>query len=370
MPNTWANAEPMLFNTGTYGAYAAVANGKIYAVGRPDDTPGFLGQAPECIQVYDPSADSWAQKASMLPEYGFHAVASCQSKIYDFNAAQVYDITQDSWSPIPNMPAGIGIGVQPVTIGNSIYVIGGASGAWWGGNEIYNSAYMYDCLSNSWSEIASIPQEVAYYGAAAWDGKVYIIGGTTQEPHYGPIKPCNLVQIYNPQTNQWSQGAPMPTGLTYFSAAALNGTNQRIYVFGGYTEDASTVPYKYTSVATSQAYDPALNKWSTVKQLPAARYGASTVSLNGRIYVLGGSANSTNSSKDVQVYTPEDYVAPPNPTPTPTPAPTPTATLTPSLSPTLTPSPSVPEFPTWTIFPLVVAAILLAAFLKRKVKKI
>ena len=60
------------------------------------------------------------------------------------------------------------------------------------------------------------------------DGEIYLIGGFVWEgrvPQY-----LATVDVYNPETEEWSDIPPMPTPFIPFGAASVNG---RIYVFGG-----------------------------------------------------------------------------------------------------------------------------------------
>ncbi len=60
------------------------------------------------------------------------------------------------------------------------------------------------------------------------DGIIYAIGGFNDLSGTG----LTTVEAYNPQTDQWTTKASMPTGRICFSTSVVDGI---IYVFGGLT---------------------------------------------------------------------------------------------------------------------------------------
>ena len=87
----------------------------------------------------------------------------------------------------------------------------------------------------------------------------------------------NENEAYNPATNTWTAKASMPTPRYGLSSATVNGI---IYVFGGW----NGVNY----LSTNEAYDPATNTWTSKAPMPTARYYHTSSAVNGIIYVIGG----------------------------------------------------------------------------------
>jgi N-acetylneuraminic acid mutarotase len=69
----------------------------------------------------------------------------------------------------------------------------------------------------------------------------------------------------------------MPDARSGIAGAVVNG---RVYVFGG--EDPGQTH------AEVFIYDPASDSWSTGTPMPTPRHGLSAVAANGQIHVLGG----------------------------------------------------------------------------------
>jgi len=183
-------------------------------------------------------------------------------------AVETYDFFSDVWAPAPNdMPTaryGFAIGV----IDGAVYVAGGAdsTGA---------SLDTFEKMEfGSWVPLPPLPRARQFPAGAVLDGKLYVIGGRSAS---GTLS-FNDVDIYDPATNAWSSGRPMPTGRAT-GAAALDGV---IFVVSG-TEAGVPVP-------TVQIYDPFYDVWSEAPSIPTPRVAAQPAVIGSSIYVAGNVA--------------------------------------------------------------------------------
>jgi N-acetylneuraminic acid mutarotase len=128
------------------------------------------------------------------------------------------------------------------------------------------------------------------------DGRIYVVGGATPErPDNTGLKILDVLEIYDPATNTWTTGAPMPTPRSRMGVA--RGGDGRIYVIGGHDES-------FSRVRVVEAYSPATNSWERVAPLPTVRsFLAVTTSLDGLIYAIGG-YDGLGPTKRVDVYSP------------------------------------------------------------------
>lgn len=108
------------------------------------------------------------------------------------------------------------------------------------------------------------------------DGIVYVIGGVVNATAYVAV---DSVNSYNPATGEWADLAPLPTGVRGASGAL--GYDGLIYVFGG----ESTV---WTTVSTTQIYDPASDSWTTGTSMPVALWEAKCAAYSSYLFVAGG----------------------------------------------------------------------------------
>ncbi len=181
------------------------------------------------------------------------------------NTTEVYDPTNDSWRPGPNLQvARSAFGVA--TLGQIIYLFGGAT------PEQANTtiAQSLDTTTGQWRDLAPLPTPLANPALAQLDGTIYLVGG---EANGGTVA---SVYAYAPATNSWRTLAALPTPRTELAAVPLAG---KIYALGGLVNG--------TASATVDVYDPAANQWTTGAPLlaPMASFGAATV--DGRLYAVG-----------------------------------------------------------------------------------
>ena len=129
-----------------------------------------------------------------------------------------------------------------------------------------------------WHQAAPMPAARNHFATFVYGGKVYAVAGQTlRDPGY--VSKAN-VEIYDPATDTWSFGAPMPKAYTHVASASfLYG--DRIIVTGG-NDDLGR------GHADVFAYDLRDNTWQTLTPLPFGVVGSVSAEVNGSIYVLTG----------------------------------------------------------------------------------
>ncbi len=112
----------------------------------------------------------------------------------------------------------------------------------------------------------------------------------------------NLTQIYDPKTNKWSFGAPIPMSVAASAAGATTGkkSSKAIYVIGG-----ANSTYPLNGQITNQVYFPETNSWNVAASMPMDRAGSAVAVVNDGLYVMGGGHNifTMDSTANMQ-YTP------------------------------------------------------------------
>jgi N-acetylneuraminic acid mutarotase len=310
--NSWATKSSMHFPR--TGAGAVAVNGIVYVIGgsqryNTSDT-GFSYMSINSTEAYDPSTDTWVEKASVpTPRDGLGA-AVFQGKIFCFGGRnvskdysisidvnEVYNTKTDSWetkTPLPTARAGI----QASAVDGKIYLIGG-----WIESESSSiteksaQVEVYDPVADTWATASPIPTAVAGYASAVLDGKIYVISGVAS----GSTR-TNLTQIFDPKTDEWSFGAPIPMSVSSAAAGLTTGLNaaKAIYVIGG-----SNNIYPLSGQLANQVYFPESESWFMAAQMPVDRSGLAMAVVNDTIFVMGGGHNIfTMDSTTVMQYTP------------------------------------------------------------------
>lgn len=300
----WVPLAPLPQATGEL--LGVSANGKIYAA--QGLLPGFkpAGLAYE----YDPGADAWTRKKPMPHPVHHAAVAAANGKMYLFGGFDLpasgppgwnpvadcweYDPAKDDWRQLAPMPTARGGGIAAFVRGKC-YVIGGAAPMPGANVPVLRprqpqrsvaTVEEYDPATNAWRARAPMPIPCNHMGGEAVGEKIYVIGGRLSGAFIiGYPGNTNLVQAYDPAMDAWSTGSPMPTARSGLSTASLNGI---IYAAGGEVQDDKAL----TAFRAFEAYHPASDTWWSLPPMLLPRHECIMAAVGNRIHVAGGSVQS------------------------------------------------------------------------------
>jgi N-acetylneuraminic acid mutarotase len=303
----WAKLAPLPEPAQEIGGIAA--NGKLWVLG---GLPIGNNSAPKgLVEEYDIATNTWIQKNKMpLPAHHL-AVTEYKGKLYVFgggaqlepggpnwvpiNNAWEYDPATDHWRALAPMPTARGA-ANAATVGDKIYVIGGAS-VHPGQKIVGLSAQvphralgtneMYDPATNTWQSRSPMPTSRNHAAIGVVNGKIYVLGGRLGAVFVN-ASPTDVVEEYDPATDSWGFAKAkmsMPR-----SGTAYGSYGGRIYVAGGEYLDNQIVG-TYRSV---EAFDPAANEWTQLPPLAIPRHGLVGGITGSRFYVVGGHLQSGN----------------------------------------------------------------------------
>jgi len=289
---SWETKAPMP-TARNYVATGVIA-GKLYVA---------TGSNTTALEVYDPASNSWTTRAPIPTNRALASADVIDGKLYvvggcinsDCNSSptnrlEMYDPATNSWTTKTSMPTARAAMTAGVIAGK-LYVVGGfrfCSGSC----PIINTLEVYDPVTNSWTTKAPMPTARAQMGGAVIDGKLYVIGGTTNGTAPGRLA---TLEVYDPSTNAWTTKASMPTSRLGLGAAEVNSV---LYAVGGYNGAVLDI---------AEAYNAATDSWTTVAPSPTARSDAKPQGINGVLYVTGGST----SNATLEAFTPDAPVLPP-----------------------------------------------------------
>lgn len=150
--------------------------------------------------------------------------------------------------------------------------------------------WAYDPGADAWTALDSVPEGLNHSRGVVLDGKLYVVGGYRENT----FSPTGAVRIYDLETGEWSEGAPMPTPRGALAVAVVDG---RIHTFGGTIADTAEPPsgegVRVTSdgsVNVHEVYDPAADAWSAAPPMQTPRNHHGAVALGSRIHVVAGRA--------------------------------------------------------------------------------
>ncbi len=194
----------------------------------------------------------------------------------------------------PRFGHAVSIGTDNVGI-TRIYAVGGRSnpdGTLLSSVEGFARAVGSGFPANGrWTSMASMPTARERAAAAGLDGVIYVAGGSDgSTPETS--SPLKTMEAYHVSTNTWKRRAHMRTARD--GAAAVAGTDGRIYIIGGYDGSGS--------LSSVEAYDPATNAWTTETSMNTPRDGlAAVLGADGQIYAIGGE-NGAEALSTVEIY--------------------------------------------------------------------
>ncbi len=99
------------------------------------------------------------------------------------------------WVAQPDVP-GARQEVSYVQVGGKFYLAGGGT-----------AHQKFDPQTGQWTSVAPLPANIDHIQGVAYGGKIYYIGGLTSWPN----EEVGTVYIYDPATNTFTNGAPMPS---------------------------------------------------------------------------------------------------------------------------------------------------------------
>ncbi len=267
----WIELSPM--PTPRSELSATASEGFIYVGGGLNEVGGL-----DAFEIYDIENDLWSS-AKKLPQRRHHtAMASIGNFVYitggyltgfdqGLEDLRRYDIETNKWKRLANAPS-VRVAHSMVSSLGRLYVVGGLSSD-------PHSVWSYNPTSDSWNKnLQRMPTAREHATAVTLGRKIYVIGGRWSQVN------LSIVEIYDPITNTWSRGSPMPTPSSGLTAAVVNG---KIHVTGGEDLDSSL------TFSSHYAYDPETNSWETLPPLPVGRHGLASAGVNGVFYVIGGS---------------------------------------------------------------------------------
>jgi N-acetylneuraminic acid mutarotase len=151
-------------------------------------------------------------------------------------------------------------------VGSLVYAAGGMVGET--GRPLATFS-RYDTRRDAWLQLTPLPVPTRAAAAAAVDGVVYVIGGTTPRG--------NTSAVWAWDGGAWRAKAPLPAPRFNHAAVALDG---RIWVLGGFEGGREH--------ADVFVYDTQADLWRRARPLPRPTHAFGAVAFGGELWVLGG----------------------------------------------------------------------------------
>ena len=266
------------------------------------------------VAIENVAAEEWKVISQLPTKRSAFSTAVVDGKIYliggflrenknggplGLSTVEVYDTKNNSWQRLTDMPTPRLL-AGAAAMDGKIYVVGGFS--WIGipgvDSKMLKVVEVYDPQTDTWSRKQDMSLSRFGFGIGVVAGKIYAIGG---ENDFEEPQRLNQMEVYNPVSDTWGKQADMPTRRSDGKAAVVRDT---IYVLGG----AGWPRVGWGPVlATIEAYQPKTNRWQKKADMPHLIAGFSTVVVDDKIYLIGGHGGVALEEylKRVEVYDPE-----------------------------------------------------------------
>lgn len=275
---------------GKWEPSTAVIDNKFYILG------GYAEgvKSSKRSDIFDPKDGSWT-RIQDLPSAISHANAVLDGRTIwfaggfkdgypDHIIAEVwnYDLELDRFVAAPLLPekrGGGGLGL----LGRKLHYVGGLKS-----DRDTDAAdhWVFDLDewaegSAQWTNAAPMPVPRNQFSAVVFHGEFYAIGGQFHHDSMQLDQP--RVDIYDPKSDSWREGPPLPKGHSHAEGASfVHG--DRIYMIGGHT----------TPAGGSKAIDPDIlslapgGSWELVGKLPKPLSSPAAAIIEDKLYVAGG----------------------------------------------------------------------------------
>ena len=283
----WEDGVPM--NTAREGAASAAMGDYIYVLGGKTLNNNILNT----VERFNINTGIWETSVASFSRPRMNAAAIVHNnKIFLTGGrsspsgeaiayVEIYDTAQNQWQSAQDMHKQRE-GHALVFFNNRVYAIGGARDQ----THLVDDIEWYNDATGEWENapFQIISERAAFYSAVVRD-TFYMFGGY----YYSPISSS----FYKPPlTLDWIPGPNMYTAMLYGASAQLDDS---IYIIGGHAFSGIT--------DTVEVFDTRSKQISLGTFLPIPREGTTAVTVNNKIYVIGGiTSQSSQPTTLVQVY--------------------------------------------------------------------
>uniref|UniRef100_A0A6C0KBP8 Pyrrolo-quinoline quinone repeat domain-containing protein n=1 Tax=viral metagenome TaxID=1070528 RepID=A0A6C0KBP8_9ZZZZ len=168
-------------------------------------------------------------------------------------------------------------------VGGFLYVCGGHFG---------KTVERYNPVNDLWGNIKDMTTARMYHAAATAGGKLYAVGGSS----YPMILKSG--EYYDPETESWSDIAPMSTGRRSFVLCAYfpsESANSSLFAIGGAGDDDEYLK-------NGERYDRESKSWFPIEDMSVTRFDHAAATINGFVYVTGGTGETGKFLKTGEKY--------------------------------------------------------------------
>ena len=199
----------------------------------------------------------------------------------------LFDPKNGEWINLPPLPEPRS-SHDAVVLDGKLYVAGGWNMQGSENTTWHTTAWTCDLnqASLSWTALPTPPFERRALSLAAYQGKVYVLGGMQKSN-----EPSTVVDVFDPATQTWSKGPSL-------NGHGLEGFGNSSFAVGDHL-------IATTMSGSLQQFNPQANRWDVVGQLVHPRFfHRQLTTSDGNLLVVGGASMQTGKTNVVEVFKP------------------------------------------------------------------
>ena len=279
-----SNAENVVvfeapMGTERQGLQAGTLNGMIYAIGGQTSTSGGYTNT---VEAYDPNTDTWTAVANMNTARANFGAVVYGGKIYVMgginssgylSSMEYYDPTTNIWTNMSTtLPAAMS-SFSATIYGSNIYVVGGYNGSY------KSSVYDFNLSTSTWTAHTNLSMPISNHVAFYYNGMIYIEGGLTSGGAYTYSEYTYTISTGTTSSAVWARSS--------LSNAAGILTNDRFIAIGGKNSSSNySADITQSSLLTDNTNPRGY--YITASNMQIARSGLGVALLDGKVYIIGG----------------------------------------------------------------------------------
>jgi N-acetylneuraminic acid mutarotase len=290
VPASWSTITAKGTPTARHEASFSAHKGKLYLLG---------GRRINPVDVYDIKSKSWTQKGMAPREFHHAQTVTIGDAIYIIGAFEgrypgekpidrvlIYYPREDRFAEGPIIPEGRRRGAAGVAVYNGkIYLIGGSSNGHIDGYTPWFDEF--DPKSGQWRTLPDAPDARDHFQAVVSGDKLYAIGGRLTEQRTGKVfeQVVTRGNVYDFKTGKWEPVETAPFIPTPRAGLMATAWKHWVVYTGG--ESGS----RETAHDEVEAFDTRLGKWESWPKFQRGRHGTGIALVKGKAYVAAGSGN-------------------------------------------------------------------------------
>ena len=283
-------------------------SGKVLVVGGESEIEmAGVGRFPgsiDTVELYDPTTGAWEQVASLaegrmqhtatllrdgrvLIVGGTHLPGDVAARA--LASTEIYDPETGSWDRAMPLVTQRWDHAAILLPSGEVLISGGVNIP----DQTLVSAEIYDPFTGRWSTTGSLAAAREEHTTTLLSsGRVLAVGGRAATPDESELFQ-RQVELYDPETGQWSLTAPLNSARSRHTATLL--VSGEVLVTAGGSPGASS---------SAELYDPSASTWRRIDRLETARRShTATLLPSGAVLVTGGQA-VPNGTPSVELYEP------------------------------------------------------------------